>query len=143
MFYHVPDKSAALREMARVIRAGGRLAFDDWVLTPSATSEDRTQLLEHWNPEPARWITDVELQSSLEAAGFVVARVEDYSSVGRGVMAEFFGPTFEREVRPLITRADPLYGELVATHLRSAIDHTIELYRENKLRYLQIIARRA
>jgi ubiquinone/menaquinone biosynthesis C-methylase UbiE len=143
MFYHVADKSAALCEMARVTRAGGRLAFDDWVLTPRATSEDRIQLLEHWNPEPARWITDVELQAALEEAGYVVQRFDDYSSIGRGVMAELFAPTFEREVRPLITRADPLYGELVATHLRNAIDHTIELYRQNKLRYLQIIARRS
>ena len=143
MLYHVADKPAALREMARVTRTGGILAFDDWLLTPAASSEDRTQLLEHWNPEPVRWITDVELETFLADAGYAIERVEDYSGVGRGVMAEFFGPTFEREVRPLIVSADPVHGELVATYLRSAIDHTIELYRQNKMRYLQIVARRA
>jgi ubiquinone/menaquinone biosynthesis C-methylase UbiE len=142
MFYHVADKPAALREMLRVTRPGGALAFDDWVVTDRATAEDRSRLLEHWNPEPIPWITDVELEELMRAVGYRIERLDDYSHVGRGVMAELFAPTFEREVRPLIMNADQLHGEMVADHLHAAIDHTIRLYQQDKLRYLQIIARR-
>jgi SAM-dependent methyltransferase len=140
MFYHVVDKIAALREMFRITRPGGKLAFDDWVVTDRATEADRAQLLEHWNPEPTPWLTDRELETAIGDVGYAIHSVDDYTNVGRGVMAEHFGATFEREVRPLILQHDPLYGERVADHLRAAIDHTIRLYSEGKMRYLQIIA---
>jgi ubiquinone/menaquinone biosynthesis C-methylase UbiE len=142
MFYHVGDKRAALREMFRVTTSGGKLAFDDWVVTDRASDADRAQLLEHWNPEPTPWITDRELGTVISDVGYEIQSIEDYASVGRGVMAEHFAPTFEREVRALIVRHDPLHGQLVADHLRAAIDHTIRLYIEGKMRYLQIIARK-
>jgi hypothetical protein len=99
-------------------------------------------LHEHWNPEPVTWISDEELTNLMSDVGYRIERVDDYADVGRGVMAELFAPTFEREVRPRIVDADPEYGEMVADHLRAAVDHTISLYQQNKLRYLQIIARR-
>lgn len=140
VFYHVVAKSAALREMFRITRPGGKLAFDDWVVTDHANEADRAQLLEHWNPEPTPWITDNELETAIGDVGYEIQSIDDYAAVGRGVMAEHFGSTFEREVRPLIMRHDPLYGQFVADHLRAAIDHTIRLYTEGKMRYLQIIA---
>lgn len=142
MFYHLADKAAALREMCRVTQPGGVLAFDDWVLTDVATERDRTELLQHWNPEPARWITDVELFDAIEAAGFELEQVDDYSAVGKGVMAEHFGQTFERQVRPMIVAHDATHGNDVADYLKAAIDHTIELYKQEKMRYLQVIARK-
>ena len=140
MFYHVIDKNAALREMFRITKPGGKLAFDDWVVTDQATEADRAQLLEHWNPEPTPWLTDHELEEAIRDAGYEIQCIDDYAGVGRGVMAEHFAPTFEREVRPLIVHHDPLHGQLVADHLRAAIDHTIGLYTEGKMRYLQITA---
>jgi cyclopropane fatty-acyl-phospholipid synthase-like methyltransferase len=142
MFYHLPHKSESLREMYRVTRPGGTLAFDDWVVTSRATDQDRADLQQHWNPEPVRWITDDELEREIMHAGYHIERIEDFSHVGRGVMAEHFGATFEREVRPLILEEDPVHGESVADYLRAAIDHTIEMYRQEKMKYLQIVARK-
>ena len=143
MFYHIAHKRAALSEMARVTRPGGMLAFDDWVLTDQATESDRLQLLAHWNPEPVAWTTDVNLLDDMRAAGYEILCIDDYTHVGRTVMRDWFGPTFEREVRPAIVAADALHGEAVADHLRAAIDHTIELYVQRKLRYVQIVARKS
>ncbi|MGQ0562173.1 MAG: class I SAM-dependent methyltransferase [Gemmatimonadota bacterium] len=140
MFYHLFAHFASLREMMRITRSRGVLAFDDWVLTDRATEEDRRQLNLHWNPEPVRWITDEELLGTMQAAGYVVEGIDDLSRVGRGVMAEHFGPTFEVQVRPMLVAHDPQHGAAVADHVKQAIDHTIELYREHKLRYLQIVA---
>lgn len=142
MFYHVAAHAAAVREFHRVTRRGGKLAFDDWVLTDAATSEDRAELNQHWNPEPVRWITDRELERAIEQAGYDIEAVTDLTSIGTGVMATHFGATFEREVRPRIEAYDVAYGSMIADHLRAAIDHTIQLYREEKMRYLQIVARK-
>jgi hypothetical protein len=133
---------AALREMMRVTVPGGTLAFDDWVITKAATAADQAQLLEHWNPEPVTWLTDVELEAAIRDVGYHIERVDAYGNVGRGVMADLFAPTFEREVRPMIVHTDPVYGESVADHLRAAIDHTISLYTEGKMDYLQVVARK-
>lgn len=142
MFYHIPRKSASLREMFRVTRPGGTLAFDDWVVTAQATEEDRKDLQDHWNPEPVTWITDTQLQTEITSAGYTIERIDDYAHVGRGVMAAHFGTTFEREVRPLILREDPVHGASVADYLRAAIEHTIEMYQQEKMKYLQIVARK-
>jgi SAM-dependent methyltransferase len=142
MFYHIRRKFVSLCEMFRVTKHGGALAFDDWVVTAKATDQDQADLQQHWNPEPVRWITDTELETEITNAGYDIERIDDFSHVGRGVMAEHFGPTFEREVRPLILREDPVHGESVAHYLRAAIDHTIEMYRQEKMKYLQIVARK-
>ena len=143
MFYHVADHASALREMFRIARPGGCLAFDDWVLTPNATAEDQRELNTHWNPEPVRWIADVELMDVMTDTGFVIEDVVDLAGIGRGVMHEHFARTFEREVRPMIEAADPDYGTAVADHFRAAVDHTIHMYREHRMRYLQIVARKS
>lgn len=142
MFYHIADKAGALREMLRVTRHGGVLAFDDWVLTEHATEADRAELHQHWNPEPVRWITDDELFAALEDVGYELEQVHDYSNVGRGVMAEHFPDTFEQQVRPMIVAHDPVHGNDVASYLRAAIEHTIRLYQQEKMRYLHIMARK-
>lgn len=142
MFYHVADKSAALREMYRVTQQGGVLAFDDWVVTDRVEPRDRTQLHQHWNPEPVEWMTDNALLDAIQDTGFELEQVDDYSAVGRGVMAEHFADTFERQVRPMIVAHDAVHGHDVASYLAAAIEHTIELYKQEKMRYLQIIARK-
>jgi cyclopropane fatty-acyl-phospholipid synthase-like methyltransferase len=142
MFYHVSAHSAALRELNRITKRNGTLAWDDWVLTENATEADRGQLNQHWNPEPVRWITDRALQAELARAGYRVENLTDLTSIGTGVMAEHFAPTFEREVRPMIEAHDAQYGRMIADHLKAAIDHTIRMYQDGKMRYLQIIARK-
>jgi cyclopropane fatty-acyl-phospholipid synthase-like methyltransferase len=142
MFYHVAAHAPALSQVFRVLRPTGVLAFDDWVLTESATDADQRELNQHWNPEPVRWIKDVELLGTLNDIGFDVEHVEDLTHVGRGVMHEHFGATFEREVRPVLEHADPQHGRAVADHFKAAVEHTIHMYREGRMRYLQIVARK-
>jgi cyclopropane fatty-acyl-phospholipid synthase-like methyltransferase len=143
MFYHVADHAHAIAEMHRVLRAGGCLAFDDWVLTGQATEEDRRELNTHWNPEPVRWITDVELEKTLQGVGFTIDHMEDLTRVGRGVMHTHFSSTFEREVRPMIEQFDAVHGRSVADYFQAAIEHEIRMYREGRMRYLQIVARKS
>ena len=143
MFYHVSDHGTALREMFRVLRPGGCFAFDDWVLTESASEADQHELNQHWNPEPVRWIKDVELLDRLRQTGFEAEHVEDLTNIGRGVMHEHFGATFEREVRPMLEQADPQHGRAVAEHFKAAVEHTIRMYRAGRMRYLQIVARKS
>jgi SAM-dependent methyltransferase len=143
MFYHVSAHSAALREMNRITKRNGTLAWDDWVLTENANDIDQTDLNGHWNPEPVRWITDSELFAGITDAGYAIESITDLTSIGTGVMAEHFAPTFEREVRPMIEAHDAQYRAMIADQLKAAIEHTIQMYQEEKMRYLQIIARKA
>ena len=139
MFYHVSDKTAAIREVARVLRLGGRFAFDDWVLTPAATPDDVRDLQHHWGLH-TEWIVDAALFASLESAGLRVAEVRDYANVGRGPMKRQFGRAFETSVRPLLRGLDAAHGDDIADSFRDAVDQTIALYDAHKLRYLQLVA---
>ena len=142
MFYHVADHERALREMFRVLDTHGCLAFDDWVLTSQATEQDRRELNTHWNPEPVRWIVDAELLDIMRAIGFTIEHTEDLTRVGQGVMHTHFSNTFEREVRPMIEQFDHEHGRSVADYFKAAIEHEIRMYREGRMRYLQIVARK-
>lgn len=141
MFYHLPHRPGALREMHRVLARGGRLAFDDWVLTDAAGPADRAELRRHWSsPE---WMTDAELLDALRGAGFVLsAGPADYAHVGAGVMRRRFASTFARDFAPRIRALHPEWGGRMADDFRAAVEHTIELYASGKLRYLQLVAGR-
>jgi sarcosine/dimethylglycine N-methyltransferase len=74
---HVPDKSAALRECARVLVPGGRLAFTDWIATPRLEDGERRRLEE--------WMAAISVQTIpgyralLGRSGFSVIDAEDLS----------------------------------------------------------------
>jgi ubiquinone/menaquinone biosynthesis C-methylase UbiE len=74
---HVPDKAAALAECRRVLLAGGRIAFSDWIATTRLSDGERRRLDE--------WMAAVTLQSIegykalLAGAGFVAIGAEDLS----------------------------------------------------------------
>src|SRR6266478_3646352 len=54
-FLHVPDKARALDECGRVLVAGGRIAFSDWIATRRLGDDERRRLQE--------WMAAVTLQS--------------------------------------------------------------------------------
>lgn len=140
MFYHIPDKPRALAEMHRVVAPGGRLAFDDWVLTGDADPADRAQLRHHWSSPD--WMTDGELLEAIREAGFDLREVQDYTHVGAGVMRRLFASTYDRDFAPRIHALDAAWGERMADDFRDAVQHTIDLYASGRLRYLQLVAER-
>jgi 27-O-demethylrifamycin SV methyltransferase len=74
---HVPDKGRALDECARILAAGGRIAFSDWIATPRLGDGERRRLEE--------WMAAVTLQSIegyktlLARAGFGAIEADDLS----------------------------------------------------------------
>ena len=76
-FLHVPDKARALDECGRVLVAGGRIAFSDWIATRRLGDDERRRLQE--------WMAAVTLQSIegykalLARAGFGAIEAEDLS----------------------------------------------------------------
>jgi len=74
---HVPDKARALAECSRVLVAGGRIAFSDWIATGRLGDGERGRLQE--------WMAAVTLQgiegykALLARAGFVAIEAEDLS----------------------------------------------------------------
>ena len=83
---HIPDKASVLTECARVLRAGGRIAFTDWVATPRLDDGERRRLDE--------WMAAVNLQSIdgyralLGRAGFAGVDAEDLSREWVAILRE-------------------------------------------------------
>ena len=83
---HVPDKAEVLRECARVLKLGARLAFSDWVARPRLEGNERRRLEE--------WMAAVTLQSIdgyrelLARAGFARVEAEDLSTEWIGILGE-------------------------------------------------------
>jgi ubiquinone/menaquinone biosynthesis C-methylase UbiE len=83
---HVPDKAEVLRECARVLKLGARLAFSDWVARPRLEDNERRRLEE--------WMAAVTLQSIdgyrelLARAGFARVEAEDLSTEWIGILGE-------------------------------------------------------
>ena len=140
MFYHIAEKQGAINEFYRVLKQGGKLAFDDWLLTDKAEVEDIKKLQYHWvNPS---WVTDKELIKIIESAGFEITKLKDYSDIGRGVLKKNFITVFERDFRPAIITIDKR-GNQMADDFRAAVEHTINLYSQEKLCYLQLVAEKS
>ncbi len=77
-FLHVADKAAVLAECHRVLRAGGRLAFTDWIAHPRLADRERNRLRE--------WMAATTLQTLdryralVHRAGFAWVEVEDVTA---------------------------------------------------------------
>jgi SAM-dependent methyltransferase len=81
---HVPDKHRVLAECCRVLVAGGRIAFSDWIATPRLGDGERRRLEE--------WMAAVTLHSLegyrilLARAGFGAIQAEDLSQEWIGIL---------------------------------------------------------
>ena len=83
---HVPDKGLVLRECARVLAPGGRIAFSDWIATPRLGDGERRRLDD--------WMAATTLQSIagyralLARAGFAGIEAEDLSAEWIGILRQ-------------------------------------------------------
>ncbi len=146
MFYHIPDKSRALGEFRRVLKGNGKIAFDDWLLSEKIRQDEIQELQYHWNPVPIapRWISGEEMRTELETKGLEINQWEDHTHVAN-LMKQHFEKVFERDWRPPIKKlADKSryvgMGDRMADDFKAAVNCTIRLYLEDKLRYVQFVA---
>ena len=85
-FLHIPDKAALFEGCRRALRAGGRLAFTDWIAFPDLRAEDRRRLAEGIMAQDIQSLDSY--RSLLEAAGFADIQVEDLSAAWRDILRE-------------------------------------------------------
>lgn len=89
------DKPRALRETARVLRAGGRLAISDVVADPDMAEGTRADI-EQWTGCVAGALTRGEYEAELRAAGFADVEVRETHRVH-----EHAGSAIVRALKPL------------------------------------------
>jgi ubiquinone/menaquinone biosynthesis C-methylase UbiE len=83
---HIGDKRAVLGEAHRVLAAGGRLAFTDWIAQPALGDRERRRLWE--------WMAATTLQTLdgyrklLGQSGFTAVQAEDLTDVWRRILRE-------------------------------------------------------
>lgn len=85
-FLHIADKKTLFAACRRVLRAGGRLAFTDWIAFPGLSAADRDRLAAGIMAQDIRTID--EYRSALAEAGFSEVRAEDLSAAWRDILRE-------------------------------------------------------
>ena len=119
----VPNKRAAVREIARVLRSGARAAISD-VTAESSRLPPELRTLSAWTACLADARPLDELAALLEKAGLVVEEVETHDELLRALIERVEGRLhlarlLGERVPPLLRGAIPTGGELVAAARRA------------------------
>jgi SAM-dependent methyltransferase len=134
MLFHVPEPPAALREVRRILRAGGALGLGTWTADTGnfTASHLWTELLdEHGaspeDPAPARhdlMDTPERVAGLLEGAGFTVVAMETRVSVDRMDLTEFLArrTTLGIPARRFASLPEPLREACLATARERFVD---------------------
>ena len=114
---HIPDKHALMREVARVLKPGGRFVASDWLIghegdpSPEMATYLKAEGLDFGMASPERY------RAASEAAGFIDVRIVNrnpwYREVARQELAAMQGP---------------LYAPAVKRLGKDFVDHNIEIW---------------
>lgn len=138
MFYHINDKTAAIREFRRILKDQGTLAFEDWMITEKTSTVEYEKLLKTWQcPSILTLNQTIDL---LKANHFQVTVIEDVSSVGSELMSQYFIREFEKLYEPKIKMLFPYIGADMAFHFKEDVQYIIDLYKKGHFGYYRIIA---
>ena len=125
-FMHIADKAAVLAGCRRVLAAGGRLAFTDWVALPRLADGERRRLRE-WMAATAVQTLD-GYGTLLGRAGFTGVEVEDITDEWRPILRT-------RHVTYRRLRADAVArdGEARYQHYDALYTFLVDLVENGKL----------
>jgi ubiquinone/menaquinone biosynthesis C-methylase UbiE len=123
---HIEDKAGVLAECRRVLAAGGRLAFTDWIARPRLEEGERRRLHE--------WMAATTLQTTagyrqlLGGAGFQAIEAEDLTDEWRPILRMRF--EMYRALRPdTVAR----FGETWYAEYQQVYGFFVELVERGKL----------
>jgi len=128
----VPDKAAAVREAARIVRPGGRFAFTTWerVAGPASSDPDRQALSSTFKAHPLLESAHVDYRALIEQAGLAVETYQE-------------PPGWRRQQRALaegIVAAEAEVAEEMGRHFAAMA--RVFLAELPALRYVLAVARR-
>jgi cyclopropane fatty-acyl-phospholipid synthase-like methyltransferase len=136
MFYHVENASDVIQHATKVLSEDGRIMIDDWMLTSRATKADRESLQHHFiSPH---FLVQEQLTDLLAKQRLRVLRWVDLGHIGRTHLAAHFRSAFDSHFRTSIELA---YGTLAADSFVASVEHTIALYRQDRLTYVRVVAK--
>jgi len=85
-FCHIPDVRKALAEARRILKAGGRLAFTDWIAHRPLSAAEAQLMWDGMAIQPLRSMP--EYQDLVESVGFRVLSVIDLTEEWRPILKE-------------------------------------------------------
>ncbi|MCK1360539.1 class I SAM-dependent methyltransferase [Bradyrhizobium sp. 199] len=123
-FCHVPDVKRALAEARRILKAGGRLAFTDWVANEPLAPADAQLMWDGMAIQPLRSIADY--RRLVENVGFGVLSVTDLTE----------------EWRPILEERLAMYQRLREEARQSGAPTGHDAFHESYIRFVDLIQQR-
>lgn len=138
MAYHLSDKGAFLGEACRVLKHGGRLMLDDWIFTDQANNATVETMEKHFGSGDLFSLT--QLIPDLYHLKLHVRRYVDLGGVGRTLMDRYVREVVERDFLHKMEAIDPTWGKTTGLDFVDSIESTVELYRNEQMTYIQLVA---
>jgi sarcosine/dimethylglycine N-methyltransferase len=123
-FCHVPELRKALVEAARILRAGGRLAFTDWVANEPLSADDAQLMWDGMAIQPLRSITDY--RHLVESSGLSVLSETD--------LTDKWGPILKERLA--------MYQRLREEARQAGTPMGHDAFHQSYIRFVELIQRR-
>ena len=134
-FLHIADKAALLAGILRVLKAGGRLGFTDWIKHDGIAPAELQRLEETVMATDVR--TVAAYADEVRAAGFEVVGVEDLSGQWQPILQQRLAM-----FRSLESETVRLFGQERHEAYISAYEFIVDMIAQDKLGGVRIVARK-